>query len=303
MACQRGRHFVDETGLVQLAARDVDRHPNPAAGVVCPRPGLAAGLVQRPATEFDDQPGVLGEFDELQRRDQAALGVPPAQQRFGPADPPVGQGDDRLVVQEELTGLHRPLKVGAAGEPVEHPGVQVVVVAHHLALAAFLGGIERQVRAAQQLGQGEGGGVSTGQDQPGAGVHPYRLAVQQERAVERAQDPARERLGLGRVGDFFDEQRELVAAEPGGRVAGAKIGLEPARYLLEQLVTGAVAAAVVDTFEVVEVDHDHRQQRVVPLPPAQRVRCPVPEQHPVGQPGQPVVERLVLELFFQRAPV
>jgi len=36
---------------------------------------------------------------------------------------------------------------------------------------------------------------------------------------------------------------------------------------------------------------------------AERISRAVLEQHPNGQPGQPVVERLALELFFQGASV
>ena len=54
-----------------------------------------------------------------------------------------------------------------------------------------------------------------------------------------------------------------------------------------------MAELVVDQLEVVEVAEQHAD---VGLRLEQRAVEPVGEQHPVGQPGQRVVQRLVLEL-------
>ena len=47
---------------------------------------LAAALAQHPAADRHDQAHLLGERDELRRRDEAALGVVPAQQRLDARD-------------------------------------------------------------------------------------------------------------------------------------------------------------------------------------------------------------------------
>jgi hypothetical protein len=69
--------------------------------------------------------------------------------------------------------------------------------------------------------------------------------------------------------------------------------------LAQQPVPGAVAEAVVDHLEVVQVDEEHGHAAAVAARPGQRVPDPVVEQRPVGQVGEAVVERQVLELGRQ----
>ena len=62
---------------------------------------------------------------------------------------------------------------------------------------------------------------------------------------------------------------------------------------LQQHVTGLMAVLVVDQLEVVEVAEEHADRR---LGLEQRSVQAVREQHPVGQTGECVVQRLVLDL-------
>ena len=70
-----------------------------------PRAHLPAGLAQHEPADRDDQPGLLGQRDEVQRRDQPAVGVLPADQRLDAGQPAGRQFDDRLVVDDELAVL------------------------------------------------------------------------------------------------------------------------------------------------------------------------------------------------------
>src|SRR5829696_2767170 len=110
-----------------------------------------------------------------------------------------------------------------------------------------------------------------------------------------AQDPLGEHAGGGQVG-VLGQDGELVAAEAADGVVLAQAAAQPSRDLAQQPVAGAVAEAVVDHLEVVEVDEEHGQAAAVPAGPGQGVPDPVVEQGPVGQVGQAVVEVLVLEL-------
>ena len=66
----------------------------------------------------------------------------------------------------------------------------------------------------------------------------------------------------------------------------------------QQLVAGAVAEAVVDELEVVDVEeHDGD----LGVRPRQRVAEAIEEQHAVGQAGQRVVQRLVADVVFGAA--
>ena len=70
------------------------------------------------------------------------------------------------------------------------------------------------------------------------------------------------------------------------------------RRLDQDVVAGGVAEAVVDRLEVVQVDEEDRQ--IADLAPVEGVLDALPEEAPVGQPGQRVVERLEGELLFER---
>ena len=93
---------------------------------------------------------------------------------------------------------------------------------------------------------------------------------------------------------FGSSDAELVAAEPGDGVALAERLLQPVGDLLQQAVAGVVAERVVDLLEVVEVDQHHGGGGVRAVAGGDRLLDAVAEQRAVGQPGQRVVQRLVL---------
>ena len=85
------------------------------------------------------------------------------------------------------------------------------------------------------------------------------------------EDPGGCIRGLGGVVHAFEEHRELVAAEAGDGVRRAHGDLQAAGHLLEDVVAGGVAEAVVDRLEVVEVDEDDRDVREPALRAHERV--------------------------------
>ena len=67
-------HLVDEFGARDLSDREVDGH---VQGRIAREPllqldGMAAGLAQHPSADRHDQAGLLGERDEVERRDHTA---------------------------------------------------------------------------------------------------------------------------------------------------------------------------------------------------------------------------------------
>ena len=128
---------------------------------------------------------------------------------------------------------------------------------------------------------------------PDAPLHGDIRAHDRERLGHRAEDPLRDDDGgLGRC-DLLDHHGELVAAEPCTRVLGTDARLEPLRDLDEQLVAGRVAEAVVDRLEVVEIDEQDREEVLPAMPPLERMRDAIREEHPVREPRERVVVRLV----------
>jgi hypothetical protein len=70
-----------------------------------PTRDLAAGLLEHPRSEREDQTTVLGELDELGGGEDSPLGVVPPDERLGSDDAVITYRDDRLVVEPKLVPI------------------------------------------------------------------------------------------------------------------------------------------------------------------------------------------------------
>ena len=200
---------------------------------------------------------MLGDRDELVGREHAARRVPPPHERLGAPHPTRGQLDDRLEVHLERVFRDRLAQFGGEGEAL---GAVVVAPRRvHLARGVrLLGGVHRDVGPLQQR-RGVVPVVRVERDADAA------VDLEGE-AVDRVRpgDTGEEVLGLRprdvRAGDAGQQQRELVAAEAGHGVGVADVAEEPGRDLAQQAVAARVAERVVDLFEAVEVEQQHRDR-------------------------------------------
>ena len=108
-------------------------------------------------------------------------------------------------------------------------------------------------------------------------------------------------VGCTSVIDRLKQHVELIATHAGHKINSPHAGLKPARNLLQQLVTYMVSKGVIDCLELIEVQHQHGEHRVVAL--CQRVTTfrstvlmqrdgvleAIAKQGPAGQVGQCVV--------------
>jgi hypothetical protein len=99
---------------------------------------------------------------------------------------------------------------------------------------------------------------------------------------------------------LHDDHLELVAADARDGVVVAQRRAQPARDLLQQLVADVVAQRIVDELEAVEVDEQHRHLLVEPLRLRQRLAQPIHQHRAVGQAGERVVVRQVLDARLLR---
>ena len=95
--------------------------------------------------------------------------------------------------------------------------------------------------------------------------------------------------------DLGEDQGELVAAEPGDHVGGARPGAEDLRDGLEHHIAGGAAVAVVDQLEVVDVEHQQGAGARVPRRVGQLALQLADEPRPVEDAGQEVVLSKMLE--------
>ena len=97
-----------------------------------------------------------------------------------------------------------------------------------------------------------------------------------------------ERLAVG--GDARHEHREVVAGEPPGGGFGGQHADEPRADADEDLVARAVAEAVVELAEAVEVDEQHRGVALLAPRAIERLLEAVLEERPVGEARQRVLQ-------------
>ena len=228
----------------------------------------------------------------MARAEQAALRMLPAHQRL---DAPHGAGSDvglRLVVQHQLAGLQRAVQLAderqpLAAVPVALGQVDLVAGAHPLRL------VHRDVGA---LEQAERGARVVGEDRDAdAGVDVDPDAADLERLLQRRAQPQTGRARRRLVARAQDD-RELVAAEPGERVLRTQQRAQTRADLAQHLVARVVAERVVELLEAVEVDEQQRELLVVLVARGHRRVEPIHEVAAVAEPGQVVGLRLVTAL-------
>src|SRR5438309_1200306 len=250
-----GRPAVaSEVALGEFLGGDVDADGHGQA--VTPADRLPDGLRQHPPAEFDDQAGALGRRDEVRRQQDAPLGMLPAQQRLDPDDLPGAELDPRLVQEPQLTVHDGPAQLDRdAPEPGGGGGA---LRGEHLVptTAERLRPVHRPIGV---LHEDLGPVVASGRHGDAHAGRGQRLAVLDGQGRRDGTDHA---LADGPGGllalDVLAEHDELVTGEAGDGVLGTGDAEEPAGDGDEELVTDVVAELVVDEFEVVEVDEQHR---------------------------------------------
>ena len=104
---QHARDLGRELGVEQAALGDVDGDREVVAGLL-PDAELLQRGAQDEARQRLDQPGLLGERDELAGRQQALLRVQPAHERLDADDRAGAELQLGLVVQHELVAARAP---------------------------------------------------------------------------------------------------------------------------------------------------------------------------------------------------
>jgi hypothetical protein len=123
--------------------------------------------------------------------------------------------------------------------------------------------------------------------------------LQRERLLERFQQPLGDELRARREREIFRDHDELIAPEAPERVGGAHDAVQARRDRSQQLVPGVVTQRVVDALEVVQIDEQRRDRRVVATRAHQHLLDAVEDQRPVRQPRQRIVGGHERELLIR----
>ena len=255
--------------------------------------------MQHELTELDDEAGLLGERNEVERRDQAALRMVPAQQRLEGDYAIAGDVADGLVVRLEFVALERRPHIHFQQAPRLRARVHAGLEEAIGAAAVGLGAVQREVGVLQQL-VGIAAVLRRQRDADRDADHDL-MVVDLVRRGDHLDETAGERSGRSLLGAADLDHGELVAAEPRHGVVLADGGLQPAADFLQQRIANGMAERVVDVLEMIEVEAEHREL-VVRTRPAQPLFELLVEQHAVRQIGQRVMARHVRDLRLRLQP-
>ncbi len=104
------------------------------------------------------------------------------------------------------------------------------------------------------------------------------------------------------VAGRLEQHRELVATQAGHDVLRADLLPQARRGRDEQGVALRMTEGVVDALEPVEIEEEERRRQRGTGPRATQCRLePAPQEHAVGEAGEPIVHRLVREALLQLA--
>jgi hypothetical protein len=94
---------------------------------------------------------------------------------------------------------------------------------------------------------------------------------------------------------------ELVTPQAADPPVVAHRALQPAGHLLEQRIAGRVAHGIVDLFEAVEIEQEHRTGAVFHVRCGQDLFQRLRHLRPVGEPGQRIEPRQARGVLFGAA--
>ena len=296
MGAQLCNHILEEPLVVERGAGQIDRD-----GVGPDTRGRAVHdaverLAHHPAIDGGHHIVAFRRRDELGRRDQRAALVAQAQQelevlRLGDART---DRHDRLVEKLEASLIARPREPRHPVHLAMPLGHIVRLIELHAVAALILRGIARDV-----------GGAHDARDRRRirGDFHDANAHAHRQHATLPDEAVIADRLTQG-IGDaqrlleraIGEQNPELVAAEPGERIARAHARLQHAGDLPQQLIPGGVPAGIVDQFELIEIEiQEHVPAGGVLAHALDRAGQAVLEFTPVDQAGERIVARLVVE--------
>ncbi len=192
-----------------------------------------------------------------------------------------------MVVHDELGSLQRSGELLLEDAPLGDLLAELAVVALDRAAAEPLAVVHRRIGAAEERLRVHP--VVREEAVPDTHLGQMLLAGELDRLGHGPPEPFSRLHHLSGAVDVLEQNRELVAAEVGDRVAVPDDGPQAAGDLLEELIADGMPVRVVDLVESVEVQRQHREAVAVPRRRPDGLAEPLLQSHAVGQLGQRVV--------------
>ena len=219
---ERVTNLAQHVALMELLRRKIDRN----ADAFRPFHAFHAGLAQDPAAEVYDETHVLGDRNDVDRRNRAPRRMIPSQQRFARRYSPGLEIDERLIEQLEFLMGKRLAQIqfqnAASLDGLRH----LVAEEAERSATVRLGAIERHVGVLQQrIGADTRGRRHCNAN---AGADLDQMIVDLVALAEAIDDAPGETRGILVGCDVLLEHHEFVATEPRHEILRAQHFAQPA---------------------------------------------------------------------------
>ena len=276
--------------VVELPPRQVDGNAQCRQTFALPGHVLRTHGLQHPVADRHDQSGLLGQRDEFCRCDDTQVRVVPAQQRLGAGNGSGLEVELGQILQQEFPAADGTAQFVLQHAPFQRCGSEAAGEEAVIVLAFLFGSVHRGIRAFHQCTLGFP--ISRVNRDADAGADAAFLIEQLHRPGQGKDDRRCHGIDVLELGGVQAQHDEFIAAEPCHHVAGPHALAQAHGGLLQQCVTGLVAQRVVDHFEMIQIDEQHRKARVLVRAADQCIQ-PLTQECPVGQLGERVVGRQV----------
>jgi hypothetical protein len=219
------RIVASRSRIKALSGRKVDAHQESRWGETqtLPSPRLGTGLGQDESIDVVNETNLLGEGDEGRRLKEPVRRVFPANECLESDDHSRNEIDDRLIMDAHLFGEDRAAQVGFELQSLNDRDVHLILVLLDTVLTLGLGEIHSEIGVSKELVAGV-----TFDAKCDAHAHRGRefLTGDDDRLAQnlhKSSDHLHDFFTIRRV---FDEDGELVAAQPSRGIGFAKTGHE-----------------------------------------------------------------------------
>ena len=261
--------------------------------------GFGASGAKHPFADFVDEAEFLGERNERRGTDRAVLRVVPADQRFEARHVLGRSVDARLVDDAQLFFLDRHAKIGFHHLPFARRLMHFRREETEAPLARRLRGVKRQVGITHEIVRRAV--VVVGGDDADRSADRHCVAVDRVRPRQAVDDALREFRQVFLVGGRGQHNFEFVTAEAADLSRLADHVAQTQRDEAEQRVAGGMAKRVVDCFEPVEIEQEHRAAVLAADRGEQCVVERAAKHFAIGEPGQRILPRQPVELDLRLA--
>ncbi len=228
--------------------------------LILPTPQVLTGLQHHEFCDRDDQTGFFSNGYKRSGIQETQLGMMPANQGFEPHDAGGFDFNDWLVVVFKLTVVDGFAQIGLTLQQVLSLLVHFAVEDFELSATVFFGVVHGRIGVSNdRFGMIVCLGI---QHHAQAGRGENFFSVDHERSFQSFLDSFRHRSGVFFAFDIFEQNDELIAAEPSQGIDLSEGLFDSIRKSLQQTVARRVPQAVVDQFESIDVEIQHGKKRV-----------------------------------------